>query len=243
MGGTMSPMVTRTKGGVDVVFEAPRWSKRWVLEDDVTMPESSEHEAPITLVKDVLRAWVTRTGRDGGNCSFAPRRQTQQQYHAVRQQQSHARLQLPGGKRDRPFQFPAPDPAAARPFRPAQDQLVSIDCQLQGPPTDMVFTQGCDRPGSVAPAEGGTVTSQHPGLRPARKSEWRHLPYAASVRMKNDGKQQPRLASTAGESTHQRGQGQIGIDRCRHQRAWCMKGGFLESLARAVRAQSPRGKA
>ena len=60
----MSPMVTRTKGGVDVVFEAPRWSKRWVLEDDVTMPESSEHEAAITVLKDTLRAWVERTGRD-----------------------------------------------------------------------------------------------------------------------------------------------------------------------------------
>jgi len=64
LGASVRHMVTRVQRGVDVVFEAPRWSERWVLEDDVTMPESSEHEAAITLVKDVLRAWVTRTGRD-----------------------------------------------------------------------------------------------------------------------------------------------------------------------------------
>ena len=60
----MRPMVTRSSGGVDVVFEAPRWSERWVLEDDVTMPESSEHEAAITVLKEILRAWVERTQRD-----------------------------------------------------------------------------------------------------------------------------------------------------------------------------------
>ena len=64
MGGTMRPMVKRSSGGVDVVFEAPRWSERWVLEDDVTMPESSEHEAAITVLKEILRAWVERTRRD-----------------------------------------------------------------------------------------------------------------------------------------------------------------------------------
>ena len=64
LGGTVRAMVTRSGGGVDVVFEAPRWSERWVLEDDVTMPESSEHEAAITVLKEVLRAWVERTQRD-----------------------------------------------------------------------------------------------------------------------------------------------------------------------------------
>jgi Uma2 family endonuclease len=64
MGASVSSMVTRVQRGVDVVFEAPRWSERWVLEDDVTMPESSEHEAAINLLKDTLRAWVGRTRRD-----------------------------------------------------------------------------------------------------------------------------------------------------------------------------------
>ncbi len=60
----------RASGGVDVVFAAPRWSERWVLEDGVTMPESREHELASTLLKEVLRAWIERTGRDasaGGN--------------------------------------------------------------------------------------------------------------------------------------------------------------------------------
>ena len=42
----------RASGGVDLVVEVPRWSERWVLEDDVTMPESSDsdsHAAASTL--------------------------------------------------------------------------------------------------------------------------------------------------------------------------------------------------
>jgi Uma2 family endonuclease len=57
-------MVMRASGGVDLVVEVPRWSERWVLEDDVIVPESSEHEAAIALLKDILRAWVARTARD-----------------------------------------------------------------------------------------------------------------------------------------------------------------------------------
>lgn len=64
MAGSMSAMAEKEQRGVDLVFEVPRWSERWVLEDDVTMPDSSEHEAAITLMKEVLRAWVARTGRD-----------------------------------------------------------------------------------------------------------------------------------------------------------------------------------
>ena len=60
----MSPMVTRTKGGVDVVFEAPRWSERWVLEDDATMPETDAHLLTTKLLMDVFLAWIARTGRD-----------------------------------------------------------------------------------------------------------------------------------------------------------------------------------
>ena len=57
-------MVTRVQGGVDVVFQAPRWSERWVLEDDVTMPESSEHRLACELLEAILRAWIARTARD-----------------------------------------------------------------------------------------------------------------------------------------------------------------------------------
>ena len=60
----MSDMATRASGGVDVVFEAPRWSERWVLEDGVTMPESDPHRLTCELLEDVLRTWVRRTARD-----------------------------------------------------------------------------------------------------------------------------------------------------------------------------------
>ena len=73
MGGTVSSMVMRAQRGVDVVFEAPRWSERWVLEDDATMPESREHEQASALLKDILRAWIARLGRDalaGGNLAL-----------------------------------------------------------------------------------------------------------------------------------------------------------------------------
>ncbi|MDO9022024.1 MAG: Uma2 family endonuclease [Deltaproteobacteria bacterium] len=59
-------MVTRVQRGVDVVFEAPRWSERWVLQDGVTMPESREHEKTCALLKEILLAWIARTGRDAG---------------------------------------------------------------------------------------------------------------------------------------------------------------------------------
>ena len=54
----------RVSGGVDVVFEAPRWSERWVLEDGVTMPEGPEHQQTTELLSSVLRAWIDRTARD-----------------------------------------------------------------------------------------------------------------------------------------------------------------------------------
>ena len=63
-GGIVSDMATRTSGGVDVVFEAPRWSERWVLEDGVTMPESDPHRLTCELLEDVLRTWVRRAARD-----------------------------------------------------------------------------------------------------------------------------------------------------------------------------------
>ena len=56
-------MVTRASGGVDVVFAVPRWSERWVLEDDVTMAEGSEHRLTCELLEEILRAWVERTAR------------------------------------------------------------------------------------------------------------------------------------------------------------------------------------
>jgi Uma2 family endonuclease len=57
-------MVTRRNGGVDVVFRVPSWSERWVLEDGVTMPETSEHRLTCELLEMILRAWIARTGRD-----------------------------------------------------------------------------------------------------------------------------------------------------------------------------------
>jgi len=42
MDGSVSDMATRVPRGVDVVFEAPRWSERWVLQDGVTMPVTAE---------------------------------------------------------------------------------------------------------------------------------------------------------------------------------------------------------
>jgi len=49
---------------MNVVFAVPRWSARWVLEDGVTMPESSEHRATCEALEDILRTWTQRTGRD-----------------------------------------------------------------------------------------------------------------------------------------------------------------------------------
>ena len=63
-GATVSDMAARMRGGVDVVFEAPRWSERWTLEDDVTMPESSEHRLACEWLESLLRMWIARTGRD-----------------------------------------------------------------------------------------------------------------------------------------------------------------------------------
>jgi Uma2 family endonuclease len=57
-------MVTRVQRGVDVVFEAPRWSERWVLQDGVSMPVTPEHLKTTTLLREVLEAWIARTGRD-----------------------------------------------------------------------------------------------------------------------------------------------------------------------------------
>jgi Uma2 family endonuclease len=57
-------MVTRASGEVDVVFRAPRWSERWELEDDVTMPETDPHLLTTKLLMDVFVAWIRRTGRD-----------------------------------------------------------------------------------------------------------------------------------------------------------------------------------
>jgi hypothetical protein len=53
MGGSVRVMVTRVPGGVDVVFEAPRWSERWVLEDDVTVPETDAHLLTTRLLMEV----------------------------------------------------------------------------------------------------------------------------------------------------------------------------------------------
>jgi Uma2 family endonuclease len=57
-------MVTRRNSGVDVVFRVPLWSERWVLEDGVTMPETSEHRLTCELLEMILRAWIARTARD-----------------------------------------------------------------------------------------------------------------------------------------------------------------------------------
>ena len=47
-----------------MVFKAPRWSERWVLSDDVTMPETDEHLLTTRLLLDILLAFVARTRRD-----------------------------------------------------------------------------------------------------------------------------------------------------------------------------------
>ncbi len=63
----------RASDGVELVFEVPRWSDRWVLRDDVNMPESHPHERAATLLKQVLEARVASTGRDamvGGNIAL-----------------------------------------------------------------------------------------------------------------------------------------------------------------------------
>jgi len=57
-------METRRNGGVDVVFRVPFWSEQWVLEDEVTMPETSEHRLTCELLEMILRAWIARTARD-----------------------------------------------------------------------------------------------------------------------------------------------------------------------------------
>ncbi len=64
MGGSVSSMATRDPRGVDVVFEAPRWSERWVLQDGVTMPVTPEHLRTTTLLREVLEAFIARTGLD-----------------------------------------------------------------------------------------------------------------------------------------------------------------------------------
>jgi Uma2 family endonuclease len=63
-GDTVSNMVTKVQRGVDVVFEAPRWSERWVLEDDITMPEGPEHQNAAALLERILVAWIARVTRD-----------------------------------------------------------------------------------------------------------------------------------------------------------------------------------
>jgi Uma2 family endonuclease len=74
MGASVSRMVTKVQRGVDVVFQAPRWSERWVLEDDVTMPVTPEHLKTMTLLREVLDAWIARTGRDASaGCDIALR--------------------------------------------------------------------------------------------------------------------------------------------------------------------------
>jgi hypothetical protein len=55
-GGSVRRMVTRVQGGVDVVFQAPRWSERWVLEDGVTMPETESYLRTTRLLMDVFVA-------------------------------------------------------------------------------------------------------------------------------------------------------------------------------------------
>jgi len=64
MDGSVSDMATRVPRGVDVVFEAPRWSERWVLQDGVTMPVTPEHQRTTTLLREVLEAFIARTGLD-----------------------------------------------------------------------------------------------------------------------------------------------------------------------------------
>jgi len=57
-------MAARIRRGVELIFEVPRWSERWVLEDGATMPESLDHQRCCKLLLDLLLAWVARTGRD-----------------------------------------------------------------------------------------------------------------------------------------------------------------------------------
>ncbi len=64
MGGTVGVMVMRASGSVDVVFRAPQWSKHWVLQDDITMPETDEHLLTTRLLMDIFLAFVARTRRD-----------------------------------------------------------------------------------------------------------------------------------------------------------------------------------
>ena len=66
-------MAARVQRGVDLIFEVPRWSERWVLKDGVTMPESLDHQRTTKLLLDILLAWVLRTGRNataGGNIAL-----------------------------------------------------------------------------------------------------------------------------------------------------------------------------
>ena len=60
----MSDMAMRAQRGVDVVFEAPVWSPRWVLRDGVTTPVTPEHQQATNLLCDILRQYITRTGVD-----------------------------------------------------------------------------------------------------------------------------------------------------------------------------------
>lgn len=64
MGASVSDMATRVQRGVDVVFEAPQWSERWVLQDDVSMPVTPEHRRRTKLLCDVLEAFIARTKLD-----------------------------------------------------------------------------------------------------------------------------------------------------------------------------------
>lgn len=57
-------MAAREQRGVELIVEVPRWSERWVLEDDVTMPMTLDHQRAVKLLLDVLLAWAQRTGRD-----------------------------------------------------------------------------------------------------------------------------------------------------------------------------------
>ncbi len=57
-------MVTAERAWVSVEVDVPSWDDRWVLRDDDNMPESWQHGETCTVLKEVLRAWVARTGRD-----------------------------------------------------------------------------------------------------------------------------------------------------------------------------------
>ncbi len=67
-------MVTAERAWVSVEVDVPSWDDRWVLRDDDNMPESPEHVDACALLKDVLRAWIARTGRDAyAGCNIALR--------------------------------------------------------------------------------------------------------------------------------------------------------------------------